>query len=67
MCKMHYNDHSIGRTQFNVMISDPDKWRTDSDHGMTKEDSLEHFKVIQNAYDFLMSRFDDDEDDRVSN
>jgi curved DNA-binding protein CbpA len=39
----------------------PDKWRQDSDHGMTKEDAEEEFKRIQSAYDHLMSNFDEDE------
>jgi len=38
----------------------PDKWRNDSDHGMTKDESEEHFKAIQSAYDFLISRLDGD-------
>jgi len=38
----------------------PDKWRHDSDHGMTKEDAEEEFKKIQSAYDHLMANFDDD-------
>ena len=40
----------------------PDKWRADSEHGMTKHEAQEHFKMIQNAYDHLMSRFDDEVD-----
>ena len=39
----------------------PDKWRQDSEHGMTKEDAEEEFKRIQSAYDHLMANFDDDE------
>jgi curved DNA-binding protein CbpA len=37
----------------------PDKWSADSDHGMSKEEAEEHFKKIQNAYDHLMTKFDD--------
>lgn len=29
---------------------------------MTKDEAQEHFKAIQNAYDHLMSRFDEDSD-----
>ena len=39
----------------------PDKWRQDSDHGMTKDDAEEKFKEIQSAYDHLMANFDEDE------
>ena len=42
--------------------TDPDKWRGDSDHGMTREEAENHFKSIQNSYDHLMATFDDDED-----
>ena len=38
----------------------PDKWRQDSDHGMTKEDAEEEFKKYQSAYDHLMANFDDE-------
>ncbi|KAL7544361.1 hypothetical protein ACHAWF_007749, partial [Thalassiosira exigua] len=41
----------------------PDKWRDTSDHGLTQEESLEHFKSIQNAYDHLMSKFDEEEEE----
>ena len=37
----------------------PAKWSADSDHGMSKEEAEEHFKKIQNAYDHLMTKFDD--------
>ena len=43
--------------------TDPDKWRANSDHGMTKDDAEEHFKKLQNAYDHLMSRFDEEEEE----
>eukprot|EP00804_Cyclotella_cryptica_P004050 CCRYP_015450-RA/>CCRYP_015450-RA protein AED:0.04 eAED:0.04 QI:990/1/1/1/0.6/0.33/6/238/882 len=36
----------------------PDKWKSDSEHGMTKEDAEERFKTMQSAYDHLMSNFD---------
>ena len=39
----------------------PDKWRQDSEHGMTKDDAEEKFKEIQSAYDHLMANFDEDE------
>eukprot|EP00579_Thalassiosira_antarctica_P017542 CAMPEP_0201948734 /NCGR_PEP_ID=MMETSP0903-20130614/55611_1 /ASSEMBLY_ACC=CAM_ASM_000552 /TAXON_ID=420261 /ORGANISM="Thalassiosira antarctica, Strain CCMP982" /LENGTH=1324 /DNA_ID=CAMNT_0048491929 /DNA_START=66 /DNA_END=4040 /DNA_ORIENTATION=+ len=41
----------------------PDRWRSDSDHGMAREEAQEKFKEIQNAYDHLMSRFDDEYDE----
>ena len=44
----------------NVVRTDPDKWTSDSEHGMDREESEEKFKEIQNAYDHLMSRFDSD-------
>ena len=37
----------------------PDKWRHDSDHGMTKDEAENRFKVMQSAYDHLMLNFDD--------
>ncbi|KAL7473413.1 hypothetical protein ACHAXS_013867 [Conticribra weissflogii] len=37
----------------------PDKWRSDSDHGMTKDEAENRFKLMQSAYDHLMSNFDD--------
>jgi DnaJ-domain-containing protein 1 len=37
----------------------PDKWSEDHEDGLSKEESEEHFKHIQNAYDHLMSNFDD--------
>lgn len=37
----------------------PDKWKSDSEHGMTKEDAEERFKTMQSAYDHLMSNFDE--------
>lgn len=50
-----------------IQQTDPDKWRSDNDHGMTMEETEEHFKGIVNAYDHLMSNInnndsDDDED-----
>ena len=38
----------------------PDKWRQDSEHGMTKEEATEEFKKFQSAYDHLMANFDDE-------
>ena len=40
----------------------PDKWKSDSEHGMSKIEAENRFKSIQSAYDHLMSNFDDDED-----
>ena len=40
-------------------IADPDKWKTDSEHGMSRKEAENRFKSIQNAYDHLMSNFDD--------
>ena len=37
----------------------PDKWKADSDHGMSREDAECRFKEMQNAYDHLMANFDD--------
>mmetsp|Transcript_20725 Transcript_20725/g.44979 ORF Transcript_20725/g.44979 Transcript_20725/m.44979 type:complete len:1099 (+) Transcript_20725:245-3541(+) len=36
----------------------PDKWKSDSDHGMTRKEAENQFKSIQSAYDHLMSNFD---------
>ena len=41
------------------LTSDPDKWKSDSDHGMSKKEAENRFKSIQSAYDHLMSNFDD--------
>jgi DnaJ-domain-containing protein 1 len=41
----------------------PDKWKSDSDHGMSKHEAENTFKAIQNAYDHLMSNFDDSDHD----
>ena len=40
----------------------PDKWRSDSSHGLSKEEAEEKFKEIQNAADHLLSKFDEDEE-----
>ena len=37
----------------------PDKWKADSDHGMSREDAESRFKEMQNAYDHLMANFDE--------
>jgi molecular chaperone DnaJ len=37
----------------------PDKYRPDNAEGLSKEESEERFKELQNAYDHLMSNFDD--------
>ena len=44
------------------LYSDPDKWRADSSHGLSKEESTDKFIVIQNAADDLLSKFDDEEE-----
>jgi len=41
------------------LVVDPDKWKRDSEHGMSREDAENRFKSIQNAYDHLLSNFDD--------
>jgi hypothetical protein len=41
----------------------PDKWKSDSVHGMSKAEAEEKFKAMQSAYDHLMSNFDDEYDD----
>ena len=43
-----------------TFFSDPDKWRSDSSHGLSKEEAEEKFKTIQNAADHLLSRFDEE-------
>lgn len=43
-----------------IHSSDPDKWRSDSSHGLSKEEAEEKFKTIQNAADHLLSRFDEE-------
>jgi hypothetical protein len=54
----------MNRDSFGQHYADPDKWRTDNMHGMTKEETEERFKSIANAYDHLMlSKFDQDADD----
>lgn len=37
----------------------PDKWKSNSDHGMSRKEAENRFKSIQSAYDHLMSNFDD--------
>ena len=39
----------------------PDKWKSDSGHGMSRKEGENRFKAIQSAYDHLMSNFDDDD------
>eukprot|EP00986_Skeletonema_menzelii_P000837 scaffold242_cov148-Skeletonema_menzelii.AAC.3 len=41
----------------------PDKWRSDSDHGLSRKDAENKFKSIQSAYDHLMSNFDNSDDE----
>ena len=41
----------------------PDKWRSDSGHGMPRKDAENKFKTIQSAYDHLMSNFDNSDED----
>ena len=40
----------------------PDKWKSDSEHGMSKEDAENKFKAVQSAYDHLMSNLDESDD-----
>jgi len=47
-------------------VSDPDKWRADSSHGLSKEESTDKFIVIQNAADDLLSKFDEEEESHSS-
>ena len=58
----------IGSTSGASYCTDPDQWRANSEHGLSKEDSQEQFKKIVNAYDHLMSRLlgEDDEEDENS-
>jgi len=37
----------------------PDKWKRDSQHGMSRKAAEDRFKVVQAAYDHMMSNFDD--------
>ena len=58
-----FNDFALLDVEsHSVYWTDPDRWRSDSDHGLAKEEAQEKFKEIQNAYDHLMSRFDNDYD-----
>jgi hypothetical protein len=41
----------------------PDKWKNDSEHGMSKQDAENRFKAMQSAYDHLMSNFDEDDEE----
>ena len=45
------------------LYPDPDKWRADSSHGLSKKDAEAKFKVIQNAADDLMAKFDEDNEE----
>jgi hypothetical protein len=42
------------------ILPDPDKWRSDCSHGLSNEEAEEKFKMIQNAADHLLSRFDEE-------
>jgi hypothetical protein len=44
----------MNQDSFGQYYADPDKWRTNNEHGMTKEETEERFKSIVNAYDHLM-------------
>jgi hypothetical protein len=45
----------------NALKYHPDKYRAENhEDGMTKDEAEEHFKEMTNAYDHLMSNFDDD-------
>eukprot|EP00579_Thalassiosira_antarctica_P025361 CAMPEP_0202006386 /NCGR_PEP_ID=MMETSP0905-20130828/11164_1 /ASSEMBLY_ACC=CAM_ASM_000554 /TAXON_ID=420261 /ORGANISM="Thalassiosira antarctica, Strain CCMP982" /LENGTH=1107 /DNA_ID=CAMNT_0048564135 /DNA_START=180 /DNA_END=3503 /DNA_ORIENTATION=- len=37
----------------------PDKWKSDSEHGMSRKEAEDRFKAVQAAYDHMMSNFDD--------
>eukprot|EP00584_Thalassiosira_punctigera_P015816 CAMPEP_0172554698 /NCGR_PEP_ID=MMETSP1067-20121228/56010_1 /TAXON_ID=265564 ORGANISM="Thalassiosira punctigera, Strain Tpunct2005C2" /NCGR_SAMPLE_ID=MMETSP1067 /ASSEMBLY_ACC=CAM_ASM_000444 /LENGTH=1090 /DNA_ID=CAMNT_0013343123 /DNA_START=277 /DNA_END=3549 /DNA_ORIENTATION=+ len=37
----------------------PDKWKSDSEHGMSRKEAEDRFKAVQAAYDYMMSNFDD--------
>ena len=45
------------------LYPDPDKWRADSSHGLSKEDAEAKFKIIQNAADDLLSKFDEEDEE----
>ena len=40
----------------------PDKWRSDADHGLSRDEAMERFRRVQDAYDRLMMKFDDESD-----
>jgi hypothetical protein len=44
----------MNQDSFGQYYADPDKWRTNNEHGMTKEETEERFKSIVNAYNHLM-------------
>jgi len=37
----------------------PDKWKSDSGHGMSRKAAEDRFKAVQAAYDHMMSNFDE--------
>jgi len=37
----------------------PDKWKSDSGHGMSRKEAEDRFKAVQTAYDHMMSNFDE--------
>ena len=55
-------NHSRLTSSFSLHL-DPDKWRADSSHGLSKEDAEARFKVIQNAADDLLSKFDEEDEE----
>ena len=42
-----------------LAFPDPDKWKSDSGHGMSRKEAEDRFKAVQTAYDHMMSNFDD--------
>jgi len=42
-----------------VLLYHPDKYRPDNPEGLTAKECEDKFKALQNAYDHLMSNFDD--------
>ena len=55
----HLVQFIMGCSHSSMMVLDPDKWKSDSDHGMSRKEAENRFKSIQSAYDHLMSNFDD--------
>ncbi|EJK47415.1 hypothetical protein THAOC_33864 [Thalassiosira oceanica] len=43
-----------------ALAHQPGKWRSDADHGLSGEEAMERFRRVQDAYDRLMIKFDDE-------